>query len=116
LKIILFLILWSLVSGCEPASKQDIFLTDVGCENIDTVRSKLSDYKVTINFINKNHPKAILYWTDFEGKEVLYNIIDKGDQAIQESYTSHRWVVRDESSNCLRVFVPYIEGAFQAEI
>lgn len=116
MKIILFLILWSLVSGCEPVSKQDIFLTDVGCENIDTVRSKLSDYKVSINFINKNYPKANLYWIDFEGKEVLYNIIDKGEEAFQESYAYHTWVIRDNSSNCLRVFVPSNEGAFQAEI
>lgn len=116
MKIILFLILWTLVSGCEPVSKQDIFLTDIGCENIDTIRSKLSEHKVSINFINKIYPKANLYWIDFGGKEVLYNIIDKGEEAIQDSYTSHTWVIRDDSSNCLRVFVPYNEGAFQAEI
>ncbi|WP_438863992.1 hypothetical protein [Neptunicella sp.] len=116
MKIILFLILWSLVSGCEPASKQNIFLTDVGCESIDTVHSKLSDYKVSINFINKNYPKANLYWVDFEGKEVLYNIIDKGKEAIQETFTTHIWVIRDDSGKCLRVFVPSNEGAFQAEI
>lgn len=116
MKLILFLFLLSLVSGCEPTTKQDISLTEVGCENIDTIRSKLNDHKVTINFINKSYPKVNLFWIDFEGKEVLYNVIDKGREAIQESYASHPWVIRDESGNCLRVFVPNAEGAFQAEI
>jgi hypothetical protein len=116
MKLILFLFLLSLVSGCVPTSKQDISLTDVGCENIDTSRSELNDYKVTINFINKNYPKANLFWIDFEGKEVLYNIIDKGEEAIQESYAYHSWVIRDESGNCLRVFLPNAEGAFKAVI
>lgn len=49
----------------------------------------------TIRFINVRPALVSLVWIGGDGKEHLYAIIDTGQEVIQPTFVTHRWLVKD---------------------
>ncbi|PPK70439.1 hypothetical protein V5P93_000680 [Actinokineospora auranticolor] len=58
-------------------------------------RSPPSDHGVTITFANLRSDRVVIYWVDFDGREVLYNALNPGESYKQPTFTGHIWIVRD---------------------
>jgi hypothetical protein len=56
---------------------------------------------VPVEFVNTaKHPRR-LYWFDFAGTKVLAGTLQPGQRAPMQTYTTHAWMIADESDTCL---------------
>lgn len=63
------------------------------------VHSSDSHTETFVVFSNKSSHVIDLWWVDYCGTEVFYASINPGTMFMQQSFTSHPWVVRDHLSH-----------------
>lgn len=76
------------------------------CEGASAWPSLPSQAAATIRFDNGRVSPVRLYWLDFGGNRVFYQIIPPGQAVYQPTYESHRWIVTTEADECLALYEP----------
>ena len=68
------------------------------------LKSVASDSKAQITFVNKSGQEVKVYWLDFSGHRVLYQVLRAGESYDQQTYLTHPWLVTDSSDNGWNIF------------
>ncbi|KAG2484141.1 hypothetical protein HYH03_017023 [Edaphochlamys debaryana] len=55
----------------------------------------------TINVINNTGRPVQLVWLSYDGSEQVYNVLESGSEAHQNTYTTHVWHIKDEDGRSL---------------
>lgn len=70
---------------------------------------KSLDYKiqVSVTFVNNNKKRSIyIYWVDYGGNLVLYNILAPGKSYVQITFVTHPWVFITDKGKVLGYYLP----------
>eukprot|EP00298_Acanthocystis_sp_HF-20_P013800 c20512_g1_i1.p1 GENE.c20512_g1_i1~~c20512_g1_i1.p1 ORF type:complete len:401 (-),score=228.11 c20512_g1_i1:24-1226(-) len=79
------------------------------------VKSSGGGSSTHVNFENQSSFECEVFWIDYEGNEVKYNLLHPGGRYRQQTYVEHPWVVRAVGSgdylliNGARLFFPDAE-------
>ena len=68
------------------------------------LRSTAGDDATSIHFENASAQTINLYWLNYSGERVLYNVLSPGDSRDRPTYVTHPWVITDAEGNCLAVY------------
>ena len=69
------------------------------------LRSAASQTVVPVEFVNTSKQPRKLYWFDFAGAKVLAGVLQPGQRAPMQTYTTHAWLIADDSDTCLGTLV-----------
>ena len=76
------------------------------------LRSIVSNTKASIKFVNDSGMVVEIYWKSCQGDEILYHTLQSGASYMQETFVTHPWIVRDQSSGeVLLTMTPANAGA-----
>jgi uncharacterized protein (TIGR03437 family) len=81
------------------------------CSNQPSLRSLEGKIPTTIEFINESAQTRRIYWLNYSGQLVLYNILSPGQRYVQGTFVTHPWVVTDATDQCLGIYLPLRESA-----
>lgn len=68
-------------------------------------KSKTSDTKVTVTFVNKSGEFRAVMWIDFNGNPVPYANLNPGQSYKTDTFATHAWMFTDGPGNCVEMFV-----------
>ena len=60
----------------------------------------------TVEFINRTSGHMQVFWIDYTGQRVLYNILWPGESHEQKTYLTHPWLIVDSMGECRCIFLP----------
>jgi len=69
-------------------------------------RSVTAKFSTSIRFINPGSVAVKIYWLNYEGERVFYNLLQPGEEYIQQTYLTHPWLITDVNDNALYIFFP----------
>jgi hypothetical protein len=67
-------------------------------------RSLHSDSPESLSFLNASAQPIKIYWLNFKGQRVFYQMLQPGEVYDQETFLTHPWVVTDENDNGWALF------------
>jgi hypothetical protein len=76
------------------------------CEQRGSIQSTAFDRLTGIEFRNNSKSTRSVYWIDYEGREVRYQTLRRGERGSQSTYVSHPWLVTDQSGGCVCIYLP----------
>ena len=79
----------------------------------ENLRSGASQTAVPVEFVNTSKGPRKLYWFDFAGAKVPAGILQPGQRAPMQTYTTHAWLIADGSDNCLGTLVISKAGSIE---
>jgi hypothetical protein len=95
----------------DPAQNNNVFALTEGEDQNANVPAQIDANVEASTFCstyfrvsNYSSRTAYIYWVKDDGREVLYNALPGGYYYWQQSYYSHRWVIRDNVGNQLKSF------------
>lgn len=68
-------------------------------------KSKTSETKVTVTFVNKSGEFRGVMWIDFKGTPVQYANLNPGESYKVDTFATHAWMFTDGPGNCVEMFV-----------
>lgn len=89
-------------SPAQPAGSGN--LPGLPCVTEEHLRSTVGEDATSIHFENASAQTVNLYWLNYSGERVLYNVLAPGDSRDRPTYLTHPWVVTDSEGNCLAVY------------
>ena len=69
------------------------------------LRSQPSYRSTSITFINELDRPVTVIWIDFDGNEKVYNKLEPGQSYVQQTYTTHAWIVRENQASAIRLTI-----------
>ena len=63
-----------------------------------SLRSTEGTTKTSVRFVNNSNEFVNVYWKDYQGNEKFYSKIAPGQFYDQQTFVTHPWIVRGESS------------------
>ena len=91
---------------CTAAVLLPALPAQAGCRGEEVARSRVSETATTMAFINKSAKPVSVYWLDFGGSRVRYQVLEAGTSYTQQTYLTHPWVVVDAKGRCRGPFMP----------
>jgi len=76
------------------------------CSSEQYLVSYNSTFATSIKFANVSDNPVKLYWINYSGKREFLKQIAANSVYVQQTYTTHPWVVTDKNNNCLNVYYP----------
>lgn len=70
------------------------------------IKSISSDYKTTINFINKSNEEIKIFWIDFNGNRKFYKNLKPYEKYKEITYLTHVWLTTDKDNNAKEIYFP----------
>ena len=80
---------------------------DPSCKERTKLRSKNSDTKTKITFINRSGGTRGILWLDFNGQPKDYANLQNGEEAVFDTFMTHPWMITDGPGNCLQIVMPH---------
>jgi hypothetical protein len=80
---------------------------DPSCKERTKFRSKNSDTKTKITFINRSGGMRGILWLDFNGQPKDYANLQNGEEAVFDTFMTHPWMITDGPGNCLQIVMPH---------
>jgi hypothetical protein len=77
------------------------------------LKSGASQTVVPVEFVNSSKQPRKLYWFDFAGNRVLFGVLQPGQRAPMQTYTTHAWMIADGSDGCLGTLVISKAGSIE---
>jgi hypothetical protein len=65
------------------------------------LKSDPSQTAVPVEFVNTSTQPRKLIWFDFAGARIVAGVLQPGQRAPMQTYTTHAWMIADESDTCL---------------
>ena len=84
-------------------------LKQYACSEETGLSSDRSDDTAEITFANDTNDVVEVLWLDFTGSRVLYNTITPGSSYMQNTYTTHPWMLIG-AKGCLGIIVAAVPG------
>jgi hypothetical protein len=94
-------------SAPEPLSAASEPTPDPSCKERTKLRSKNSDTKTKITFVNKSGGMRGILWLDFAGQPKDYANLQNGEEAVFDTFMTHPWMITDGPGNCLQIVMPH---------
>jgi hypothetical protein len=105
---LLVLVLFMSMAGSARAQN---VLQPLDCRLEGTLRSHVGMKLTAILFDNESSQTVQIFWLDYNGQRVFYNVLSPGTSYTQVTYVTHPWVVADVSGTCLSIYLPIGEPA-----
>lgn len=83
-----------------------VLSAEAACRGEGVVRSRVSETTTTMAFVNRSAGPVSVYWLDFGGSRVRYQVLEAGTSYTQQTYLTHPWVVVDAQGRCRGPFMP----------
>lgn len=80
---------------------------DPSCKERTKLRSKNSDTKTKITFINRSGGTRGILWLDFKGQPKDYANLQNGEEVVLDTFMTHPWMITDGPGNCLQIVMPH---------
>jgi hypothetical protein len=80
---------------------------DPSCKERTKLRSKNSDTKTKITFINRSGGMRGILWLDFNGQPKDYANLQNGKEVVFDTFMTHPWMITDGPGNCLQIVMPH---------
>ncbi len=80
---------------------------DPSCKERTKLRSKNSDTKTKITFINRSGGMRGILWLDFSGHPKDYANLQDGEEVVLDTFMTHPWMITDGPGNCLQIVMPH---------
>ena len=81
-------------------------LTPLDCSQEALLRSQNSDRPVTVQFVNLTSQPVKVFWRDFQGQRVLYQVVGLASDYSQGTFVTHPWIITDTNDQCIVGFLP----------
>ena len=78
----------------------------IPCSAEGTVRSTDGQTLSSIQFTNNSTESISVYWLDYNGGRVLYNVLGPQQSYVQGTYLTHPWLLIGQSGTCYGIFLP----------
>ncbi|MCZ8183378.1 MAG: hypothetical protein O9322_10455 [Beijerinckiaceae bacterium] len=66
----------------------------------------MSETATTMAFVNRSVKPVSVYWLDFGGARVRYQVLESGASYTQQTYLTHPWIMVDAEGRCRGPFMP----------
>lgn len=76
------------------------------CRRFGRLRSRTSEFPISIRFINQTRGQRTVMWLDFRGQPKEYKRLAPGQSYVQQTFAGHPWMFTDGPGNCKELFVP----------
>lgn len=93
--------------NAEVAAATSEPVPDPSCKERTKLRSKNSDTKTKITFINKSGGMRGILWLDFNGQPKDYANLQSGEEVVLDTFMTHPWMITDGPGNCLQIVMPH---------
>jgi hypothetical protein len=91
-------------STSEPAKPKPPHVpSERGCYAEGSLKSPAAKEIMNIRFTNNGTTPVHIYWISFEGKRILYKLLNPGLSYLQPSYVGHFWVITGASDECRKL-------------
>jgi hypothetical protein len=94
-------------SAPEPLNAASESTPDPSCKERTKLRSKNSDTKTKITFVNKSGGMRGILWLDFTGQPKDYANLQNGEEAVFDTFMTRPWMITDGPGNCLQIVMPH---------
>lgn len=106
LLVILILCLTSPLSSATDETDVNLGEFNRACSEEQHLKSKNADSAIYIEFVNQTTESIINYWLDFEGKRVEYYLLPAGESYIQQTFSTHPWLMANSKGECIGIYEP----------
>ncbi len=106
----MFKILFVFALVCATSGAQ-VFLPTLPCGEESALYSLNGNQATSIDFVNATTETVMLYWRDYSGNRVLYQIIAPGASYPQITFVTHPWVITDVNNRCTAIYEPVATAA-----
>jgi hypothetical protein len=105
--------LLTVASAVTPASSEGMrhAAASASCASEGALKSMNSMHRADISFVNGTKYVRVVYWLDFSGKRVVYDILSAGKTTKERSYLTHPWLIANRAGACLSVYLPVAGGS-----
>ncbi len=76
------------------------------CRRFGQIRSKGSNARISLTFINRSGAYRGIEWLDFKGKPKTYANLNPGQRFTVTTFIGHYWMITDGPGNCLAIYLP----------
>ena len=77
------------------------------------LKSGASQTAVPVEFVNTSTQPRKLLWLDFAGAKIVAGILQPGQRAPMQTYTTHAWMIADGSDQCMGTLVISKPGSIE---
>ena len=77
------------------------------------LRSGASQTAVPVEFVNTSKQPRKLIWFDFAGARITAGVLQPGQRAPMQTYTTHAWMIADASGQCMGTLVISKAGSIE---
>lgn len=77
------------------------------------LKSGASQMAVPVEFVNTSTQPRKLIWFDFAGAKIVAGILQPGQRASIQTYTTHAWMIADSSDQCMGTLVISKPGSIE---
>lgn len=81
-------------------------LPQQSCSQESSLQSINGFTSTFVQFVNSTPESVDIYWLDYSGHRVLYNVLQPGTSYVQQTYLTHPWVATDVLGDCIGIFMP----------
>src|SRR5437867_3911070 len=81
-------------------------LSATSCAEEQLLTSSVGRVPASIEFKNATNQTVRVYWRNYNGQRVRYNVLPPATGYTQPTYESHIWVITDISDQCLAIYLP----------
>lgn len=78
---------------------------DSSCADESTYKSLKGDAPAALEVFNKSPETVKVWWLDYSGKRVLYQVLPPFTDYVQRTWLTHPWVITDVNGRCYRFLV-----------
>lgn len=78
---------------------------DSSCADESTYKSLKGDAPAALEVFNKSPETVKVWWLDYSGKRVLYQVLPPFTDYVQRTWLTHPWVITSASGACYRFLV-----------
>jgi hypothetical protein len=77
------------------------------------LKSGASQTAVPVEFVNSAKQLRKLIWFDFAGAKIVAGVLQPGQRAPMQTYTTHAWMIADASDQCMGTLVISKAGSIE---
>ena len=83
-----------------------IELETLNCSQEESLRSVEAQTSTVVEFMNRSSGHIQIYWIDYTGQRVLYNILWPDECYQQKTYLTQPWLIIDSMGECRHSYLP----------
>jgi serine-type D-Ala-D-Ala carboxypeptidase/endopeptidase len=87
------------------ATVQSNELSPISCSREIMFRSATGK-STHVRFENRTSEALNIYWINYNGERVLYRTLKPKKSYVQQTYTTHPWIVVNKRNHCFGIFMP----------